>query len=224
MQYTRFGQICELSYRYDSGPSLPHLVRDLGDRLGASGLADVNLTWDCDDIALFEIPGHRIILAIADRPSAEVASKLLISVGPSPQNQDGRPIRLSHAALCRRIVRGLEQKYSAHQRRMRSFPGVLLPERVDDILYSTAVIAERPNQAPQLRSTRPRTSIADDARLRAAVTFGKTGNARKFFSAGLLVNGISWSIARAAQAVVLATLGTNMVGKLVWASATQLPR
>lgn len=234
-----FGQICELSYHSEIGPCLPRLVRELHVRLMAMGVRNFTMTWDCDDIAYFEVSGQRILLAYAERPRADIASKILISVGPTVGAPAHNPNRLSHAALCRRIVRSLDQRHPSDQRQMRSYLGVLTPERVDDILYSTAALTPKTAEpvdfvsktytsrdAMAARSDQARTSIVriDEKALRAAII--PTGPAKwgKILTFGLLINGLSLSVATAAPVVVLGLFGSNLIGALIWASTHQLPR
>jgi hypothetical protein len=223
MHNLRFGEICELSYHQASGPFLPHLVRDLNDRLQAFGLQAVSLSWDCDDIAVFDLPGHRIILAKADQPSTGVRGKLLISVGPAAfsadTSDDDQMTGLTHSALCRRIVRAVERKHPACRRSNRSWPGVLTPERTDDLLY-----AGQPQPVPMPSNHRATTGPlcaiiqAKEKRLRTALGQLKTMRQRQTMAAGLLINGLTWSMIAATPAVVMLVFGTSVLSTLVWAS------
>lgn len=239
MSNDSFGQICELSYHHEIGPCLPQLVRELHDRLLGMGLQDFSMTWDCDDIAYFELAGQRILLAYADRPRADIASKLLVSVGPAQDAPSDLPVRLSHAALCRRIVRSLDQKHPSDQRQMRSFPGVLSPERVDDILYATptaappvaevpkAAAADRANAGPtHYRSPYPARVYprVSEQQLRASIFPARPARSARILAISVMINSATWSMVPAASAAVLTDFGPNMIEVAALAPADQLPR
>lgn len=224
MHNVRFGEICELSYLRSAGPSLPRLVRELSERLQSLGAMTFRLNWDCDDIAVFDLPGHRIILATDESQNANVANRLLISVGPAADNQPADGIRLGHAALCRRITRAIERKNPADSRQTRSFAGLLTPERVDDLFFTHLLTSSKSGSFREFIAPPRSAPILEDQKLRAALASGEHWQLRKIMAMGLLINGLTWSMAAATPALALAVYGTNMIGTLMWASAAQLPR
>jgi hypothetical protein len=79
---------------------------------------DRSMLWDCDDVAIFDVPGTRIALAYTERPRAGVAASLLIAVGPSPKPVQSRitPTRahasVRHDVLCSRLVERVQSRLS----------------------------------------------------------------------------------------------------------------
>jgi hypothetical protein len=71
---------------------------------------DRTIVWDCDDLAIFDVPGTRLALAYTEAPREGVAASLLIAVGPSPRPAKRRkgPSRAyaasRHDLLCSKLV------------------------------------------------------------------------------------------------------------------------
>lgn len=86
------------------------LVSDLDAVLLRLHPQERNVLWDCDEVAIFDVPGTRIALAYTETPREGVAASLLIAVGPSPRpakRRKGAARALSatrHDLLCSRLV------------------------------------------------------------------------------------------------------------------------
>lgn len=105
------------------------------------------LTWDCDDVASFDMPGTRILLSFSESPYPEYAARLVISVGPSPiAPKDGQGLMV-HAALCSRLVTRLKDRCEPEEIRWSDVAGVVTADEVD-------LLAEGLSQ-PQVSPRRP---------------------------------------------------------------------
>lgn len=83
------------------------LVGDMDAALVRLQHKDHLLAWDCEDIAIFDLPGVRIALAYAEAPRNGIAASLTLSVGPShlPSSQPAKsaPV-VAHSVLCSMLV------------------------------------------------------------------------------------------------------------------------
>lgn len=107
---SQFSTIAELVFLQNPSLNFARLVGDLDFVLSRFARLHYNLTWDCEDLATFDMPGTRIVLAICDDPQPNINTSLTISVGPShlPIWCDQSPNRpfpeVRHAALCSKLV------------------------------------------------------------------------------------------------------------------------
>lgn len=104
---TEFSIIAQLVFAEDPVINLAQLVQELDTVLTRINCADRSLTWDHDDVAIFDMHGTRIILALITAPRPGVAVSLTVSVGPSALRGPA-PMRVNHAALCTRLVERLQ--------------------------------------------------------------------------------------------------------------------
>lgn len=88
--------------------TLPELAADLDAVLCRTGALDRSLTWDCEDIVFFDLPGTRLTLSWLDHPGQGIATCLTLSVGPSPHLTRPGFLKTSHQALCSRLVERLQ--------------------------------------------------------------------------------------------------------------------
>ena len=109
---TQFSTIAELVFVAPPTLNFARLVGALDTVLARFSGPDRSLTWDCEDLASFDMPGTRIVLALAEQPRRGVAASLTISVGPSALPAPGiRPVR--HAALCSKLVERVQARLGA---------------------------------------------------------------------------------------------------------------
>lgn len=104
------------------------------------------LSWDCDDVASFDMPGTRILLSFGDSPYPGYACRLVVSVGPSTVAMLSDQSLIVHAALCSRIVARMQARCVAAEVRWHDLKGVVSADEVDRL-------------AQQAAPARPRTSI-----------------------------------------------------------------
>ena len=79
-----FSVIAEMIFVEKPAINFARLVGDLDAVLARFQGPDRHLTWDCEDVAIFDMPGTRIALACTEEPQSGVATSLMISVGPTP--------------------------------------------------------------------------------------------------------------------------------------------
>ena len=105
--------IAELAFIEEPPINFARLVADLDTVLAKLHNKDRQLAWDCEDVAIFDMPGTRIALAYNDSPRASIAATLTLSVGPShlpPPATTGEPISARHDALCSKLVERVQAR------------------------------------------------------------------------------------------------------------------
>lgn len=111
-----FSIIAELVFVAKPQINFARLVGDLDAVLARFQGPDRHLTWDCEDVAIFDMPGTRIALACNEAPQSGVAASLMISVGPTPlptQLNARKPLQrkgVSHEALCSKLVERVQAR------------------------------------------------------------------------------------------------------------------
>ncbi len=89
-----------------------HVVRELDLALARYPATQRALTWDCDDLASFDLDGTRIVLSYAeDLPGAHPVC-LTVAVGHNSIGADNEPLSARRAALCRKITDRLAGRYA----------------------------------------------------------------------------------------------------------------
>ncbi len=107
---SQFSTIAELVFLQNPSLNFARLVGDLDFVLTRFARLHYDLTWDCEDVATFDMPGTRIVLAICDDPQPTINTSLTISVGPShlpiwcDQSPNSPFPEVRHAALCSKLV------------------------------------------------------------------------------------------------------------------------
>lgn len=122
---------------------------------------ECKLTWDCDDVASFDMPGTRILLNFSDSPYATYEARMVLSVGPSdiPARPGLSPI--THEALCNRLVARLQSRCEPTDLRWHDIAGVVTADDVDQIATASpparprvSIFGHRPN-APRKTAAMP---------------------------------------------------------------------
>lgn len=105
--------IAELVFIEEPPINFARLVSDLDSVLAKLHNKDRQLAWDCEDVAIFDMPGTRIALAYSDSPRTNIAATLTLSVGPShlpPPSSDDDAFSARHDALCSRLVERVQAR------------------------------------------------------------------------------------------------------------------
>ncbi|MFN3643860.1 MAG: hypothetical protein ACK4TB_13185 [Gemmobacter sp.] len=124
--------IAALFYAVTPAINFARLVGDLD-----AALADMPhdrrvLSWDCDDVAIFDIDGARILLGWAERLEGPRPSCLSVAVGPGPDGTLPDRLRTRRAAVAALIVERIGQRLPAADVVWHSAPGVMTADRLDE--------------------------------------------------------------------------------------------
>ncbi len=68
------------------------------------------LSWDCDDVASFDVAGLRLLLARPDPAPPGFAAALLLGAGPRPGGGSS-PLHAEIPRLCLRLVEGAQRRH-----------------------------------------------------------------------------------------------------------------
>lgn len=116
MPTSKLSTIAQLLCFEDLPVNFAKLVGELDSVLERLRGVPHKVSWDCDDVAVFDLPGTRILLGWTQDPGQRLRGILTLSVGPSPYPApDG--ISPEYNALCSRLVSRVQDQVQA--------PGVL---------------------------------------------------------------------------------------------------
>jgi hypothetical protein len=111
------------------------LVAMLEARLRQLPRAAPELSWDCDDVAMFRLAGLRVMVALTDAPGTDYACCITIGVGPDTPAPGQGPVQRRAGGLCRTIAEGLAANTQPEAVMWNRVAGVLTPERIDDLIW-----------------------------------------------------------------------------------------
>ncbi len=146
---TQFSTIAELLFLDVPNLNFARLVSDLDTVLARFSELDRQLTWDYEDIASFDMPGTRIVLASTEAPRPGIAMSLTLSVGPShlPPRLNASPEqefpRLRHDALCSRLVERVRARLNPDAVMWHECEGLVSPEVLDALAYLQPGVSPR---------------------------------------------------------------------------------
>jgi hypothetical protein len=109
------------------------LVGDLDSVLHRFASCPVNLTWDCEDIALFDMPGTRILLGWNEGIGLDSLSCLTISVGPSPIAAVAGQFP-AHDTMCVQLAERVQRRIPHEAVLWHHIPGVATSETLDELV------------------------------------------------------------------------------------------
>ncbi len=145
----QFSTIAELLFLNAPNLNFARLVSDLDAVLTRFRDLDRHLTWDYEDIASFDMPGTKIVLATNDAPRPGVAMSLTLSVGPSqlPPRLNAAPLRheqpVRHDALCSKLAERVRLRLHPDAVLWHECLGVVTPEVLDGLAYSVPGLPHR---------------------------------------------------------------------------------
>ncbi len=140
--------IAELAFIEAPPINFARLVADLDSVLARLHAKNRQLTWDCEDVAIFDMPGTRIALAYNDSARAAVAATLTLSVGPSlvPElPSTGAPIAAQHDALCSKLVERVQARLKPDAIVWHETNAVVTVEVIDSLQTPSPLARPRPN-------------------------------------------------------------------------------
>lgn len=138
--------IAELVFIEEPPINFARLVADLDTVLARLHTKNRQLTWDCEDVAIFDMPGTRIALAYNDSPRASVAATLTVSVGPSlvpPVPDTPAPIPAQHDTLCSKLVERVQARLKPDAIFWHESDAVVTVEVIDSLSTPTPLARPR---------------------------------------------------------------------------------
>lgn len=145
-----------------------HVVSELDSALARCPADTRSLTWDCDDVAVFDLDGSRIVLAYSDDLKGNHAACLTVAVGHGPANHLAATLALRRDSLCRMIADRLSGRYDVDEIRWHETQATVTAELIDDLLEELPVTIESP--APVIDIAEPEAPQAEVDRLMARLT------------------------------------------------------
>ncbi|GLS87362.1 hypothetical protein GCM10010873_23360 [Cypionkella aquatica] len=145
----QFSTIAELLFLKTPSLNFARLVADLDVVLARFHDRDRELTWDCEDLASFDMPGTRIVLATAENPRPGVAASLTLSVGPShlPPRLNAAPKRrhppVRHEAMCSKLVERVQARLNPDAVYWHEWAHPVTAEVIDSLAYAKPKSSQR---------------------------------------------------------------------------------
>ena len=134
--------IAALLFAHAPNVNFAHVVGDLSRALALCPGASPVLTWDRDDIALFDMPGARIVLGWAEGLGGAHDAACLVSAGPGALPVAERDaLGGRHEEVCGMIAGRLETLHAPALTIWHRIPGMMTPEVLDDITEHLAAQA-----------------------------------------------------------------------------------
>ncbi|MDZ4310832.1 MAG: hypothetical protein U1A24_09795 [Cypionkella sp.] len=168
----QFSTIAELLFLQDPKLNFARLVADLDAVLTRFHDKDRQLTWDCEDLASFDMPGTRIVLATADAPRPGIAASLTLSVGPShlPPRLNAHPLRhhapVRHEALCSKLVERVQVRLNPDAVFWHEWDHPVTSEVIDSLAYA------QPKSSQRADPDHPIFTLLDDGNVDAVYVRG----------------------------------------------------
>jgi hypothetical protein len=130
--------IAQLLY-LDAPPlNFARLVADLDIVIDRLPGVSRTLTWDCEDVAVFEAGSLRILLAITDAPGTDYAACLTITAGPASDHAPQSSLLRRADQLCRLIERQLAISTHPDATFWHRTPRIATADLVDTMVWSLA--------------------------------------------------------------------------------------
>lgn len=172
MTYASLSTIAQLVCCPQTPVNFARMVGDLDAVLSRFGDAQRQLSWDCEDVAIFDLPGTRILLGWAEQTGRGNAC-LSVSVGPSPMAATPGA-RDGHDALCVRLVERVQSRLEPEAVIWHQVEGVIGAEtidhlidtlpRLDTLATDLAEMAETPDEAEIVPEAEPQPAAAVNER------------------------------------------------------------
>ena len=121
---------------YSKHPTLnfAHIVGELDTALEACQADRRNLSWDCDDVAIFDLDGSRVALGWAEELEGDYPCCLSISVGTGPSATGARHLAERRDALAQVITSRIQLKYPPSMLLWHRVSAVVEPDLLDSLL------------------------------------------------------------------------------------------
>jgi hypothetical protein len=140
--------VAVLFYALPPAFNFARLVADLDAALDGLPHAERRIGWDCDDVALVDVDGGRIVLAFADQLHGALPACLAVTVGPGPATGLPDPLTWRAEPVARMIIARIAARLPAAEARLITVEGVMTAERLDSVIEALAEPPHAPAEAP----------------------------------------------------------------------------
>ena len=130
--------IAQLLYLAAPPLNFARLVAELDCTLDRLPGQSRTLTWDCEDVAIFEAENLRLVLAMTDAPATDYAACLTITAGPANAAAPQTPLLRRADVLCHLIAQKLANTTKPDATLWHRTPQVATAELVDTFAWSLA--------------------------------------------------------------------------------------
>lgn len=127
------GTLAQMLFAAKPALNFAHVVGELDSALARYPATRRALSWDCDDLATFDIDGLRIVLAFADGLPGEHSACLTVSVGPGTA-EARLPASIGPDKLCRRITERLADRYDSDAILWHTLPQPVTADLIDELV------------------------------------------------------------------------------------------
>lgn len=124
------------------------LVGELDAALASCSPEELTLTWDCDDMAIFDLEGARIVLGHVQEPGPGFATCLVASVGPMPGANPVSPLLERSEPICRLIVDRIIARFPPDRQDWLEIAAPVTVDLLDEMIDKMA----RPQPEPVVQS------------------------------------------------------------------------
>ncbi|MDP3959362.1 MAG: hypothetical protein Q8Q26_04695 [Pseudorhodobacter sp.] len=134
MHATPKSSIAQLLFTQPPLPNFAAIVGELDTALDRCPADRRSLSWDCEDVAIFEIDDMRVVLGNSEAPGNGFLSCLAISVGPNMIGAQESALTRRHEGLCRMIADGVQQRYPVEAVLWHEAEGPVTSDTLDNLL------------------------------------------------------------------------------------------
>lgn len=138
-----------------------HVVGELDAALARCPAQNRTLSWDCDDVAIFDLDGSRIALGYCDDLGGEHAACLTVSVGHGPAAHLATTIALRRNSLCRMITDRLTDRYGIDDIRWHDAAETVTPDMIDALLDTLPRAIPEPEIAGSIAEAECMTEVTE---------------------------------------------------------------
>ena len=126
--------LAQLLFNAQPALNFAHVVSELDTALARYPADRRSLSWDCDDVAVFDLDGSRIVLGYSDHLTGQHAACLTVSVGHGPKVAALAPLAHRRSALCHKITDRLSSRYAIDEVVWHETDSPVTPELIDKYL------------------------------------------------------------------------------------------
>lgn len=159
MSVASLSTIAQLLCQNEQTLNFARLVSDLDAVLERMRDLHRKVTWDCDDVAIFDLPGTRILLAWSDEPGQGLTGILTLSVGPSPLPRPPGAIP-DYNALCARLVERVQERMAPSAILWHQIDCMMSAEWVDLLIDTLPDLPDFMTPGPDLNLSEGQTPVS----------------------------------------------------------------